>query len=203
MSRKGVSAEEKRKRLEKVFHDTGEFYQLKELEKIGPQKGIVAQSVKDVLMSLVDDGLVTMDKIGTSNYFWSFQSDTAQKKKAALEEMKKKLEHEEKRNHQLTEQLQTLQEGREASEERDAILENLKEAQRIHGELTQALQEYKDNDPAVVEAKQKAIKTAKEAANRWTENIWALQSYCVNKFNMDRKLFNETFGISDDFDTIP
>lgn len=39
---------------------------------------IVAQSVKDVLMSLVDDGLVTMDKIGTSNYFWSYPSAALQ-----------------------------------------------------------------------------------------------------------------------------
>lgn len=38
----------------------------------------VTQSVKDVLMSLVDDGLVTMDKIGTSNYFWSYPSAAIQ-----------------------------------------------------------------------------------------------------------------------------
>lgn len=36
------------------------------------------QSIKDVLMSLVDDGLVTMDKIGTSNYFWSYPSAAIQ-----------------------------------------------------------------------------------------------------------------------------
>lgn len=44
-----------------------------ELEKIAPkEKGIIAQSVKDVVQSLVDDGLVDTDKIGTSIYFWSF-----------------------------------------------------------------------------------------------------------------------------------
>lgn len=37
------------------------------------------QSVKDVLQSLVDDGLVTVEKIGTSNYYWSFPSDVQQK----------------------------------------------------------------------------------------------------------------------------
>lgn len=31
-------------------------------------------SVKDVLQSLVDDAMVEQDKIGTSNYFWSFPS---------------------------------------------------------------------------------------------------------------------------------
>ena len=34
-------------------------------------------SVKDVLQSLVDDGLVDTDRIGTSNYFWAFPSKVA------------------------------------------------------------------------------------------------------------------------------
>lgn len=40
--------------------------QLKELEKLGPKKGVITQSVKDVVQSLVDDDLVLKDKIGTS-----------------------------------------------------------------------------------------------------------------------------------------
>jgi hypothetical protein len=39
---------------------------------------LVQQSVKDVLQSLVDDGLVTVEKIGTSNYYWSFPSTIQQ-----------------------------------------------------------------------------------------------------------------------------
>ena len=41
-------------------------FQLKELEKLGPKKGVITQSVKDVVQSLVDDDLVSKDKIGTS-----------------------------------------------------------------------------------------------------------------------------------------
>ena len=29
-------------------------------------------AIKDVLQSLVDDGMVDTDKVGSSNYFWSF-----------------------------------------------------------------------------------------------------------------------------------
>lgn len=39
---------------------------LKDLEKLGPKKGVISQSVKDVVQSLVDDDLVFKDKIGTS-----------------------------------------------------------------------------------------------------------------------------------------
>jgi len=51
-----------------VYSSTYVFllFQLKELEKMGPRKGVIAQSVKDVVQSLVDDDLVSKDKIGTS-----------------------------------------------------------------------------------------------------------------------------------------
>lgn len=71
--RKGVSFEEKRIRLLQLFYERKEFFTLKELEKIAAkEKGIVAQAVKDVLQTLVDDGLVRSEKIGTSVYFWTF-----------------------------------------------------------------------------------------------------------------------------------
>jgi hypothetical protein len=49
-----------------IFYDSQDFYLLKELEKLGPKKGVISQSVKDVVQSLVDDDLVLKDKIGTS-----------------------------------------------------------------------------------------------------------------------------------------
>ena len=42
------------------------------------EKGITSMSVKDVLQSLVDDGMVDTDKIGTSVYFWAFPSKASQ-----------------------------------------------------------------------------------------------------------------------------
>ena len=51
----------------------GHIFSSQELEKIAPkEKGITEQSVKEVVQSLVDDGLVDTDKIGTSIYFWAF-----------------------------------------------------------------------------------------------------------------------------------
>ena len=38
------------------------------------EKGIISQSVKEVLTSLCDDGLVDTEKVGTSVYFWAFPS---------------------------------------------------------------------------------------------------------------------------------
>lgn len=70
-----------------------DFFQLKDLEKMAPkEKGITAQTVKEVLQSLVNDGLVDSEKIGTSIYFWSFPS------KASQSVCIKKLHNETKRN---------------------------------------------------------------------------------------------------------
>ncbi|KAL1916795.1 uncharacterized protein VTP21DRAFT_5499 [Calcarisporiella thermophila] len=201
---KKLSAEEKRKRMEDIFHETKEFYQLKELERIAPKmKGIVSQSVKDVLQSLVDDDLITCEKIGTSNYYWSFPSTALQTRKVKIEQLKQELEREQLRSKELQETIEKATQGREESEDRVQKLEELAQAESLRRRNLDELKEYKDNDPTLWEAKEKAAQIAKEGANRWTENVWTLQSYCFNKFNMERSRFNKEFGISEDFDTIP
>lgn len=86
MSKKrGLSLEDKRKGMMEIFYEKKDFFQLKELEKIAPkEKGIVQGTVKDVVQSLVDDGMVDTDKIGTSVYFWAFPSKAANAKKQKL-----------------------------------------------------------------------------------------------------------------------
>ncbi|VDK79664.1 unnamed protein product [Cylicostephanus goldi] len=77
--KKGLSLEEKRAKMLELFYETQEFYQMKELEKIAPKKkGIIAQSVKEVTQSLVDDGLVECEKIGTFVCYWAFPSKALQ-----------------------------------------------------------------------------------------------------------------------------
>lgn len=73
-SKRGMSLEEKREKMLEIFYETQSFYQLKDLEKLGPKKGVISQSVKDVVQNLVDDDLVFKDKVGTSVYFWSLPS---------------------------------------------------------------------------------------------------------------------------------
>uniref|UniRef100_A0A2K5BXI4 Mnd1 HTH domain-containing protein n=1 Tax=Aotus nancymaae TaxID=37293 RepID=A0A2K5BXI4_AOTNA len=71
--KKGLSAEEKRTCMMEMFFETKDIFQLKDLEKIAPkEKGITSMSVKEVLQSLVDDGMVDCERIGTSNYYWAF-----------------------------------------------------------------------------------------------------------------------------------
>lgn len=84
--KKGVSLDEKRQRILKIYHESMEVYNLKEIEKIGAKAGVgkrcvhacssswltlkfllcgspVLQTIKDVNQALVDDGLVDFDKV--------------------------------------------------------------------------------------------------------------------------------------------
>ncbi len=75
MSKKrGLSLEDKRKCILSIYHDEKVPFNLKEIETIGSRMGVVQQTIKDVNQSLVDDSFVNSDKIGASNFFWSFPS---------------------------------------------------------------------------------------------------------------------------------
>lgn len=90
MSKKrGLSLEEKRDGMMALLFEKKDVFQLKDLEKIAPkEKGITAQSVKDVVQSLVDDNMVDTAKIGSSIYFWAFQSKALNNRKRKLEELR-------------------------------------------------------------------------------------------------------------------
>ncbi|KAL8207172.1 UNVERIFIED_CONTAM: Meiotic nuclear division protein 1 [Gekko kuhli] len=45
-------------------------------------------------------------------------------------------------------------------------------------------------------------KVAKEAANRWTDNIFSVKSWAKRKFGFEESKINKTFGIPEDFDYI-
>ena len=75
-----VSLEEKRQRLLHLLHTKREPMHLSELEKIGSrQLKIPPMAIKDVMMQLVYDELVCLEKLGASSFFWSFPGARAAK----------------------------------------------------------------------------------------------------------------------------
>ena len=61
---------------------------------------------------------------------------------------------------------------------------------------------WQQNDPAILDEIESKIKIAKDAANRWTDNIWAIESYLVKKKNQDRKVVKKFLGVTDSFDYV-
>ncbi|KAH0616045.1 hypothetical protein JD844_026836 [Phrynosoma platyrhinos] len=176
--KRGLSAEEKRTRMMEIFFETKDVFQLKDIEKIAPkEKGITAMSVKEVLQSLVDDGMVDTDRIGTSNYFWAFPSKALHARRRKLEEL-------------------------QTQAERAALTKELTALRQKKDQLKAEIDKYKECDPDVVEEIREANKIAKEAANRWTDNIFAVKSWAKRKFGFEDSKIDKTFGIPEDFDYI-
>ena len=125
MSKKrGLSIDEKRQRMLQLFHEKKEFLLLKEVERLAfKEKGIVSQSVKEVLQSLVDDDMVNSDKIGSSVYFWAFPSNSLVMKKKKLNELTVKLNKDSHRSKELCTAISELSRDRKDSPDRKRMLE--------------------------------------------------------------------------------
>ena len=176
------------------------------------QKGIVLQSVKDILGylytrskntdSLVSDHLVTTEKIGTSNYFWSFPSSAGLIRKQKIDQLTQECHELKEKEAQLLMQLQEAKKLRPESEMRSKYLEEYAFLEKKNTELKQELSLLKDRDPAVLEAKKEETKKLTKEANMWTDNIFILQSYCLSNFNISNQQFCTQFGIPEDLDSV-
>ncbi|RMC13883.1 hypothetical protein DUI87_08966 [Hirundo rustica rustica] len=275
--KKGLSFEEKRARMMEIFFETKDVFQLKDLEKIAPkEKGIASMSVKEILQSLVDDGMVDTDRIGTSNYFWAFPSKALHARKRKLEELESQFAESSQKKEALEKSIEKSKIGREDTAERAALLKELAALRQEKEQLKTEIDKYRECDPDVVEEMLKSPEqipnylifesemavmvmqplkvptsnykrvtegsegsgffisvsssdgvgslwkmlammqmwlvssgdagqtnqVAKEAANRWTDNIFSIKSWAKRKFGFEESRIDKGFGIPEDLDYI-
>ncbi|XP_041043231.1 meiotic nuclear division protein 1 homolog [Carcharodon carcharias] len=201
--KKGLSIEEKRTRMMEIFFETKGVFQLKDLEKIAPkEKGITSMSVKEVLQSLVDDGMVDTDRIGTSNYFWAFPSKALHIRKRKLEQLESQLVEGTQKKESLQRSIEKAKVGRQNTDSRAAMLKELEGLRQERNQLKAELEKYQECDPEVIEEIRQNNKVAKDAANRWTDNVFAIKSWANKKFGFERNQIDKAFGIPEDFDYI-
>eukprot|EP01138_Halocafeteria_seosinensis_P010500 gb/GECG01010720.1/.p1 GENE.gb/GECG01010720.1/~~gb/GECG01010720.1/.p1 ORF type:complete len:206 (+),score=48.34 gb/GECG01010720.1/:1-618(+) len=200
--KKGMTLEEKRQTMMSIFHETKEPFNLKELEKWGGKRGVVTQTVKEVVQSLVDDNMVELEKIGTQNIFWSFPSKTYRQLQTRAEGMKTQLEEDRKAIEQLKKQVEEQRVGKEESEERSKLLKEYEELVAKEKELTQKIDVMKDNDPDVLNDLRNKVDQARQAANRWTDNVWQFKTYLTHKMAVAPDQVDQAMGLPDDFDYV-
>lgn len=169
MAPRGLSADEKKVKMLEIFHETADFYTMKELEKLGPKlKGVVSQTVKDIVQELVDDNLVCFDKIGTGNYYWSFPSAAGAQKQAALDKAQRELEGVNAKIVETEEAIKEAQKGREDTADRRKLLSTHQTLVDAGAAMRKELEAFRNADPAKYERKRKAVQVCKDAALRWT-----------------------------------
>ncbi|KAM7354226.1 meiotic nuclear division protein 1 homolog isoform 1-T3 [Cochliomyia hominivorax] len=202
--KKPLSAEEKQINLLELFHESNDVYQLKDLERLAPQeKGIVMQSVKATLQELVDNGLVQSAKISGSLYYWSFPSENLQQLQRQLNEVESKTA----KVQQKIEETQTkLKMHVDASEDLSAIEVITREISVLKEEKSNLDKEMKKYEHEVeyeeVKAKENDTKKLLEAANRWTDNVFMIKTWCKRKFDKQEREINKAFGIPDELDYV-
>jgi len=186
-----------------IFHETKDFYQLKELEKLGPKlKGIVSQSVKEVLQMLLDDGLVQMDKIGASNFYWSFPSRHGALLATKLSKASEMRDTLEQQARDLKESIGVEKNMRTETSTRQDGLKTLEERKEMCKSLENELQQYGACDPSQVEEKRRAIVLAREAAIRWTDNYSSTVSHFSKSYGVDIEDVRKHFNIDEAFEDV-
>ncbi|XP_012285251.1 meiotic nuclear division protein 1 homolog [Orussus abietinus] len=199
--RKGVSVDEKRLRMLQLLYEKKEFFTLKELEKIAPkEKGIVVQSVKDILQALVDDALVRSDKIGTSIYYWTFPGENIAAVENQVAEANRKIVETEFKFERLKSECDREQIGKEDTKERRNLIAEVEELKKKKERLKVQIAKFNASDPEVISEMEKKSLEYKETANVWTDNIFAIQSWCKKKFDIAEEELNKRFNIPEDLD---
>mmetsp|Transcript_1549 Transcript_1549/g.3435 ORF Transcript_1549/g.3435 Transcript_1549/m.3435 type:complete len:207 (-) Transcript_1549:160-780(-) len=200
--RKGLSFDEKKSVLLAAMHAEGSFYTLKELENLGKSKGVIPQAVKEVVEALCADGAIHNDKVGTQSLFWALASEQA----AALRTKKQRLEDEIRRMENECRQLESeLAEtgGGQPTEQDVAELQARAAAERKRrDQLREQVKAFERCGPGKIAEMQRQIVIAKEAANRWADNICSVRSMFVRerRGEVSTEQFNRTFELPEDFD---
>ncbi|KAL3940107.1 MAG: hypothetical protein SGBAC_005291 [Bacillariaceae sp.] len=194
---KRMSKDEKRNVILGLYHKTQQVYTEKEIITLAAKEGINTQTIPDIHQSLVDDGLVDKQKISGTNYCWSFKSKTDRmaqiKHKATLEQIEALQPKVEEAKARLADAKRGREE--EKGDEQDGGEENTRAAKLVKlsilsqkkGALEEQLQGLKENDPAALANLEKELRLVRDAAHRWTDNIFECKSYLVKKRGMEKK----------------
>ena len=87
------------------------------------------------------------DKVGTSNYYWSFPSTALVQRKRRIDELEESVEKSEQECKRLAKEEDSLHVGREDSEGRDEALSKLSSLREKMSCLREEEKKYADFDP--------------------------------------------------------
>jgi len=202
--RKGLSFDEKKATMLSAMHADGMFYTLKELEALGKAKGVIPQAVKEVVEALCADGEVQNDKVGTQQLFWALASAKAASLRTKRQKLDQEAEGLAKEHDQLKAQLAALKaEGSVPSPRELAELRARAAAERQRRDaLRKQIEAFERLGPGKLGEIRTQTAVAKEAANRWADNICAVRSMFLRerRGEVSSHQFNTMFNLPDDFD---
>merc|ERR1711937_164702 len=182
--KKGLSLEEKMQRALDYIRDSKTFWHMKELEKNLPKfKGITPMAVKDVIQALIDDDKIMMEKVGSSSYYWSFESQVQNSLLKQKSRIENSLNETLAELEPLEQKLKLYEEDTEEIDEQKVteLEETIKILQAENLKMTESLKSYSKYSPEALEKMQNQEKECLAAANRWTDNVWNLEKWILKR----------------------
>mmetsp|Transcript_29743 Transcript_29743/g.53414 ORF Transcript_29743/g.53414 Transcript_29743/m.53414 type:complete len:206 (-) Transcript_29743:619-1236(-) len=201
--KKGLSMEEKYDKAKEFLLQKAEPFTMKELEKYLPKaKGIVWQSVKQVVETLVADGVVQSDKIGSNVFYWCFPSTQGKSLENKLDGLKRQVADAKRKHAELETSIKKARVGKDDSEERRQQLSRHQQLKARQAELQILLAKYGESDPEFIAKMEENAQLSKDAANRWTDAIFTIKGHVKTKFMIEEERMNKEFGIPEELDYI-
>ena len=120
--KKGLSLEDKRQILLKLFKGSGSFFHYKDIEKHCTQNKLSFMIVKDLLAGITADNLLETEKIGSSSFYWSLPNRIYDAKKKQLEREVSNIENS---KNEISNLKQKIEENKAIRVENDEIKKNL------------------------------------------------------------------------------
>mmetsp|Transcript_38174 Transcript_38174/g.122533 ORF Transcript_38174/g.122533 Transcript_38174/m.122533 type:complete len:206 (+) Transcript_38174:66-683(+) len=201
---KGVPMAEKKRKLLRLYHERKEPFGLKELEKEGGRAGLNEKQVKEINALLLDDNVVSTDKCGQSNIYWSFPAAQGVELRGRVQASKKRLVAVEKALAEAVSAEAAAREGREDIDGRRA--EKLREVGDLVARRKALDLKYdaiKENDPAELERVNELAAAFKTNAERWSDNVMNIKAFLVKKKNIAPSQVDDIFksvGLPKDLD---
>ncbi|KAG7664598.1 MND1 [[Candida] subhashii] len=193
--KKGISQEEKQHKLLQWFQSSHDFYTLKEIEqKASKQCKIPPMQIKDLVMALVNDGLVEQEKSGITNLYWSFEYSKLKNCSDNFQRLQEEHGVKEMELMDLKQELAAAINNRNTMTNRQLMLD---QAQQLQSRI-QCLEEK------VMFAKQtEMVGTLKSSIEFYTETLETALGYFSYLTGMPQSVLKQELGLPSDFDDIP
>lgn len=158
-------------------------------------------SIEKVLDALYYDNLVRIDKVGTSKFYWAFESTSIVSKQNEIEKLDNEIERAQKEIEIKKKQISNAEKLR-CDEDREPKIQELVSIEEEIESIKQELKKYEDCDPQLIENLENGINVASEAQERWTDLIFSIAKLVKEKKGMSNSEFFKYFHLPADLDYI-
>ena len=184
--KKGLSLEDKRQILLKLFKGSGSFYHYKDIEKHCTQNKISFMLVKDLLAGITADNLLETEKIGSSAFYWSLPNRVYDAKLKQLEREKTNIENAKNEINNLDQKIEDNKAIRVENDERKKNLEELAELENKKKEYLKVLKDFENKDPEKYEKYINTTKNMSQLNDLWVDNIFTIEQWMkIKRPDMD------------------